>query len=116
MPVKSCKTVYEFLSQVIASGGVVPEHNKTNIATMFCGTYYNVPHVCCPRTEIQLNAEGFNILKRTRCGIFFVDRVARGFQAPLFQYPWMALIKYEDEHEPFKCAGTLISDREFFSL
>ncbi|XP_065372231.1 transmembrane protease serine 9-like [Calliphora vicina] len=111
MPVKSCKTVYDFFTRISQTGEIISEHDKSKLASLHCGTFKNVAHVCCHESEIQLNAEGLNILKDTTCGVYLVNTVANGLNASLFQFPWMALLKYDDPVDPFKCGGTLISDQ-----
>lgn len=113
MPVKSCKPIYEFLLQIEKNGGTISDHEKSKLSQYHCGTFKNVPHVCCPEKAIQLNVVGFNILKNVTCGVYSINTIANGQEAAPFQYPWMALLKYKDPNSPFKCGGTLISDRKF---
>ncbi|XP_052871835.1 CLIP domain-containing serine protease B4-like [Anopheles cruzii] len=46
------------------------------------------------------------------CGIQMADRIVRGERAALDQYPWMALMQYEDHRKGkkrFACGGTLLN-------
>ncbi|XP_065359433.1 uncharacterized protein LOC135953451 [Calliphora vicina] len=109
MPVKSCKPIYDFF--ISHSDGIISEQDKLRLASLYCGTFKNVKHVCCGETDIQLNIDGLNILKNNTCGAYFVNSIANGEKASLFQYPWMVLLKYNDNASPFKCGGTLINDQ-----
>lgn len=54
-----------------------------------------------------------NYLPRT-CGNFVVSRIVGGTPAKLFEFPWMALLAYREEHsdEPeYYCGGSLINKR-----
>lgn len=112
MPVKSCKTTYEFLTNLAKLGGQISENDQNKIRQLHCGTFKNTAHVCCPETDIQLNAEGFAILSNNTCGVYSINRISFGHTAALFGFPWMVLLKYNDELDPFKCGGSLISDRK----
>ncbi|KAM7360105.1 ovochymase-like isoform 1-T2 [Cochliomyia hominivorax] len=107
MPVKSCKPIYDILKKLEENRKTISKYHKSELAKYHCGTFENDPHVCCLENEIQLNVEGLNILKSNTCGDFQM-KISNGPNADLFQFPWVALIIYEDN---FKCGGTLISDK-----
>lgn len=113
MPVKSCKSVYETFFNIRQRGGNITDSEKSKLSKLFCGKFKNVVHVCCANSDIQLNADALRILKRFACGVFSTNRIAHGQPAPLFGFPWMALLKYDYENNPFRCGGSLISDRKF---
>ncbi|KAM7359483.1 transmembrane protease serine 9-like [Cochliomyia hominivorax] len=110
-PIKSCKTIFEILLQIEKNGGTISEENRLKLTKFHCGTFKNIPHVCCPKEDIQFNVDGLNILKRNACGLYTINTIANGQDAAPFQFPWMALLKYKDVNYPFKCGGTLISDK-----
>uniref|UniRef100_A0A1A9UFJ9 CLIP domain-containing serine protease n=1 Tax=Glossina austeni TaxID=7395 RepID=A0A1A9UFJ9_GLOAU len=109
MPVKSCRNIYEIFQQTASTSGDLTDDHKNLITKSYCGTFRNVHHVCCLKSEIQLNSEGLEILTNTRCGINHASTVSRGLVAALFSFPWMALLKY-NIGEPFKCGGSLITN------
>ncbi|XP_055678221.1 serine protease grass-like [Lutzomyia longipalpis] len=52
------------------------------------------------------------LLPTTTCGPLLGDRVAFGEKTALFEYPWMALIRYEvADGFAYKCGASLITDR-----
>ena len=112
MPLKSCKPIYEAFLNIRQRGGNITDSEKLKLSKSYCGKFKNVVHVCCAKTDIQLNAEGLEILKRTTCGMFSSNRIAHGQPAPLFAFPWLALLKYNFENNPFRCGGSLISERK----
>ncbi|XP_065359422.1 uncharacterized protein LOC135953441 [Calliphora vicina] len=112
VPIKSCKTTYVLLNKILTSGSGKPTNSeRQELLALQCGYIKNVPLVCCTESEIQLNVDGLDILKNNTCGIYSVDKVSNGHQAALSGYPWMALLKYKDERNPFKCGATIISDQ-----
>ncbi|XP_059612049.1 serine protease grass-like [Phlebotomus argentipes] len=53
-----------------------------------------------------------SLLQNTICGPILGDKLAFGEKAALFEYPWMARIRYEDAGGlSFRCGGSLINDR-----
>uniref|UniRef100_A0A1A9WIZ6 CLIP domain-containing serine protease n=1 Tax=Glossina brevipalpis TaxID=37001 RepID=A0A1A9WIZ6_9MUSC len=110
MPVKSCRNIYETFQQTVSRSDNLSEDDKNLILKSYCGTFRNVHHVCCSKSEIQLNSEGLDILTNTTCGGNHRGRVSGGVRAALFSLPWMALLKY-NIGEPFKCGGSLITNR-----
>jgi len=62
-----------------------------------------------------LGQRGMEILSGIMCGDASGVRVAFGNATKLFQYPWMALLRYNDANGPFRCAGTLITDRHILT-
>ncbi|XP_037805294.1 serine protease grass-like [Lucilia sericata] len=112
VPVKSCRTTYEFFENIHKSGNSsISSIDREKLLELKCGTMKNSPLICCSESEVQLNVNGFNILKNTTCGIYIVDKISNGHVAALFGFPWMVLLKYDDEFNTFKCGGSLISDR-----
>lgn len=63
--------------------------------------------------EFDLTKWYTNYLPR-ECGMYVVNRIVRGQKANLFEFPWMAIVRYliAPIHELDNlCAGTLISKR-----
>ncbi|XP_065073005.1 serine protease grass-like isoform X2 [Ochlerotatus camptorhynchus] len=68
--------------------------------------------VCCQLDEIERPAPDISLLP-TECGITTADRVAGGDETGVFEFPWMALLRYRDFEGGIVdgCGGTLINDR-----
>jgi len=62
-------------------------------------------HLCCPSNGRRM------ILESLDCGYVRGNRIAFGTEAALKQFPWMALLKYDDNIQPYKCGGSLITNR-----
>ncbi|KAM7363924.1 serine protease grass-like isoform 2-T2 [Cochliomyia hominivorax] len=111
VPVRSCKTTYNFFNNILKNGGNISESEREMLRNLQCGIMKNGNIlVCCDITEIQLNPVALGLLKKNNCGIYSINRVSHGKDAILFGFPWMALLKYDDPIMPFKCGGSLISD------
>ncbi len=55
-----------------------------------------------------------NLLPRADCGQILDQRVSNGNKTDLFEYPWMALLRYDNgTHVDNRCGGSLIS-KNFF--
>ena len=56
---------------------------------------------------------GQRILDSMPCGHYGRDRIAHGEQVRLSEFPWMALLEYEDSktRKRFKCGASLITNR-----
>ncbi|XP_062122685.1 spaetzle-processing enzyme-like [Drosophila sulfurigaster albostrigata] len=49
-----------------------------------------------------------------KCGILFANRILGGTKAKLYEFPWMALLKYKTKQKDeytFNCGGALINSR-----
>uniref|UniRef100_A0A1B0DDN5 Uncharacterized protein n=1 Tax=Phlebotomus papatasi TaxID=29031 RepID=A0A1B0DDN5_PHLPP len=58
------------------------------------------------------NHPNLSLLPSTICGPILGDKVAYGEKTALFEYPWMALVKYRhSDGFSFRCGGSLITDR-----
>lgn len=61
------------------------------------------------------NGEHRNVrlLPVDNCGPLAVDKISTGNATDLFEYPWMALLRYDDGNGEVtsRCGGSLISDR-----
>ncbi|GAB0087653.1 Serine protease grass [Sergentomyia squamirostris] len=58
------------------------------------------------------NHPNLPLLPSNICGPILADKLAFGEKTSLFEYPWMALIRYEvAEGFAFKCGGSLVTDR-----
>uniref|UniRef100_A0A336MQL0 CLIP domain-containing serine protease n=1 Tax=Culicoides sonorensis TaxID=179676 RepID=A0A336MQL0_CULSO len=58
------------------------------------------------------NHRNLNLLDTRNCGPISSDRIAYGNATSLFEFPWMALLQYEDsDGKDFKCGGSLINKR-----
>ncbi|KAG0720645.1 Phenoloxidase-activating factor 1 [Chionoecetes opilio] len=80
--------------------------------------------VCCPETGSgspsvvsqlpptnTVNGE-YLIPKGSQCGKSNAGRILFGENAPLYAYPWMALLGYNDKNNPsWSCGGALINER-----
>lgn len=59
-----------------------------------------------------VNHRNLNLLDTRSCGPISSDRIAYGNSTSLFEFPWMALLEYEDSNgRDFKCGGALINKR-----
>lgn len=59
-----------------------------------------------------VNHRNRNLLDTKACGPISSDRIAYGNATSLFEFPWMALLQYEDSTgKDFKCGGSLINRR-----
>ncbi|KAL7727639.1 hypothetical protein ACLKA6_014979 [Drosophila palustris] len=86
--------------------------------------------VCCPdgkRVSPGTNTTGASIGNRNedapepgnvlpsigKCGIMFANRIIGGTKTQLFEFPWMALLKYKKPSNEygFNCGGALINSR-----
>lgn len=72
--------------------------------------------VCCQLDEIEKPASGMSLLP-THCGTTTADRVAGGDETGVFEFPWMALLRYRDFEGGIVdgCGGSLINDRYVLS-
>ena len=53
------------------------------------------------------------------CGNNNQDRISNGNLTQIYEYPWMALLRYKDEYSGttgYYCGGTLISDRYILTV
>lgn len=65
-------------------------------------------------TGTVLTHRNINLLDQRNCGPDTSDRIANGNETVLFEFPWMALLGYEDvgATEPdWKCGGSVINRR-----
>jgi len=54
----------------------------------------------------------FHLINSKQCGLVRSDRITGGEEAELNQYPWSALLKFNDtDGSRFLCGGSLISDQ-----
>ncbi|XP_058986413.1 uncharacterized protein LOC131806374 [Musca domestica] len=111
VPVKSCKPAFDFFAQLRESGRVITFSEREEIQSLHCGTFRGVAHICCDPSKLQLNPDGVSLLEKQKCGIYLTNRVTYGYEAKLMGYPWMALLVYDDERDPYKCGGSLISEQ-----
>ncbi|XP_073821831.1 transmembrane protease serine 9-like [Musca autumnalis] len=111
VPVKSCKPAYDFFNQLKENHREITSSEREEIQSLHCGTFWNGPHICCETSKVQLNPDGLSVLQNQTCGVYFRDKVTYGYEARLMGYPWMALLVYDDEKDPYKCAGSLISEQ-----
>lgn len=79
-----------------------PENVPTSIAGKHCNTEVvdgqEIISVCCP-----------SVMNSQECGIQGCDRIFRGQEANVFDYPWMAML--QNETGAWVCGGTLVSSR-----
>ncbi|XP_075163339.1 ovochymase-like [Haematobia irritans] len=115
IPVKSCKPAHDFFIQLAQSKRPISASEREEIQSLHCGTFRGVHHICCEVSKVQLNPDGLDVLKKQKCGLITSDRVTNGFEAKLSGFPWMALFIYDDERDPYKCAGTLISQQHILT-
>ncbi|XP_061390753.1 serine protease grass-like [Musca vetustissima] len=111
VPVKSCQPAFEFFTQLQESGRVITPSERDEIQSLHCGTFRNLPHVCCATSKVQLNPDGMSVLQRQTCGVYPIRKVTYGHEARLMGFPWMALLVYDDERDPYKCGGSIISEQ-----
>uniref|UniRef100_A0A1I8PZH1 CLIP domain-containing serine protease n=1 Tax=Stomoxys calcitrans TaxID=35570 RepID=A0A1I8PZH1_STOCA len=111
VPIRSCKPAYDYFTRLTQTGGNISDSERLHIQNLHCGTFRGVHHICCDPAEVQLNPDGLSVLQNQKCGIYTTDKVTNGFEARLSGFPWMALLIYDDESNPYKCAGSLISQQ-----
>lgn len=60
-----------------------------------------------------VNHPNLNQLDRRSCGPISSDRIAHGNETVLFEFPWMALLGYEDSGSgiDYRCGGAVINKR-----
>uniref|UniRef100_V5GX21 CLIP domain-containing serine protease n=2 Tax=Anoplophora glabripennis TaxID=217634 RepID=V5GX21_ANOGL len=77
-----------------------------------CGSDGSLPKMCCP---FEVKPVSSNLLPSAEiCGVGTPDKIYGGTEADLNEYPWMALIEYQDVDDGkrgFYCGGALISKR-----
>jgi secreted trypsin-like serine protease len=76
----------------------------------FCSSESGIVLFCCPEL---VEKQSDDVLEE-ECGIdASSDRIVGGNTAGIDQYPWMALIEYNqrDASKKFACGGVLINDR-----
>lgn len=87
-----------------------PELLNSYVCGVSKNTYgYQQYKICCPRKEASLpprvlenidtdlpNHKNIDLLPLKKCGLLYSDnRITNGEKAALFEFPWMALIKYQ---------------------
>lgn len=139
VPILTCKTITELLRD---SPRPLPESVANFVRKSYCGTFDSVRHVCCEQHRVTVQTmsgttapisdtttkapfarpgvekseedvrAGLNILQKNKCGTSDADRVANGEDAKLSEYPWMALLIYDDGiTRTLDCGGSLIHER-----
>lgn len=72
--------------------------------------------VCCQITEVDETVNKLITEKNSlpkNCGTSIADRISNGQKTGIFQYPWMALLRYRDFDGDIvdACGGSLIHER-----
>ncbi|XP_075147066.1 serine protease grass-like [Haematobia irritans] len=111
MPVKSCKPIIDTLNRAVSENRKATREELQQLQQLHCGTFENVVHVCCSKSDIQFNPDGMDILRKQKCGIITTDKVSHGVEVTLSSIPWMALLVYNDERNPYRCGGSLVSEQ-----
>ncbi|XP_055637674.1 phenoloxidase-activating factor 3-like [Toxorhynchites rutilus septentrionalis] len=87
-----------------------PDSIKQEVKNRLCNVKQQgnsrIYSICCSETGPQ---SGLAMLDTKNCGKSSSERVAFGKNAPLYRYPWMALLQTYDGS--FSCGGTLITKR-----
>ncbi|XP_071450630.1 serine protease ea-like isoform X2 [Hetaerina americana] len=109
----------------------LPQPTRDFLKRSQCGFQGKDPLVCCPtndqppagttpppasteskETEDVSQHRSLSLLPLDICGPVSGERIINGEEAMLKELPWMTLLAYTVESgSPFKCGGTVISDR-----
>ncbi|XP_055697134.1 serine protease grass-like [Phlebotomus papatasi] len=88
-----------------------PSSGSTPISSVGSTTNEVSDEVPTGPTDVS-NHPNLSLLPSTICGPILGDKVAYGEKTALFEYPWMALLRYRDSDGfSFRCGGSLITDR-----
>ncbi|EJY57465.1 AAEL017003-PA [Aedes aegypti] len=87
----------------------IPVHRQQYLKQSACKRPDVKFPVCCQLKEI-ISAES---LLPTECGVATSDRIAYGLAAAIFEFPWMALLRYREFNGDIVdgCGGSLINER-----
>lgn len=109
----------------------LPDAVAKYIRSVHCGKVNNMNAVCCmdpiqattpvvvttrpadSSTPIDVtNHRNVGLLPSTNCGPLSTDKVSGGNKTNLYEFPWMALLRYNTpEGLDYKCGGSIINDR-----
>ncbi|XP_062557542.1 serine protease grass-like isoform X2 [Armigeres subalbatus] len=105
IPVDRCRNIIKIfkLQRPISS------HQLQYIRQSACHIPDTKYAVCCQLNEI----DPAQSLLPTECGVTTDDRISNGENAGLFEFPWMALLRYREFNGEIVdgCAGSLITER-----
>ncbi|XP_055641870.1 phenoloxidase-activating factor 3-like [Toxorhynchites rutilus septentrionalis] len=100
----------EFKQYVGINSNRWPQSIKLEVKNRLCDIQEQgnsrIYSVCCTESRPQ---PGLAMLDTKNCGRASLQKVAFGKKAPLYRYPWMALLQTYDG--TFSCGGTLIAER-----
>ncbi|XP_055551220.1 serine protease grass-like, partial [Wyeomyia smithii] len=109
--IQRCQNIYEIVQS--------PNPPSKNHANYIRNAACNIPGVersiCCQleevAPEVKSSDQAINLLP-SDCGQSSSDRIANGKDTQVFDYPWMALLRYNKNGELVDlCGGSLISNR-----
>lgn len=129
--VRKCKTIWKL---ILDAPRPLPDRLTEYIRNSQCGNPQDQSICCRPQdiegsdqqsgpnrnqgtgsTEVNriINHRNLNLLDVADCGTLTSDRISHGNQTSLFQYPWSALLGYENSFGDveYRCGGTLITNR-----
>ncbi|XP_058449068.1 serine protease grass-like [Malaya genurostris] len=112
VPVQYCRNIYGIIqSKKRPSEGILNYIRKS-----VCRLAGVSKSVCCQLTEVDKAVTSMPPNKPVlpmNCGTTTADRVAYGLQTGVFEYPWMALLRFRDFNQDLVdgCGGTLIHER-----
>lgn len=100
--IKQCRNIY----QIIKGPRRQPEYDLY-IGLAACMLPGIPRSICCKKTEIEPQ------LLPENCGVKSQERSSFGNKTEIFEYPWMALLRYKDKKNEThdSCGGSLISAR-----
>lgn len=112
IPVHSCRDILKIFKNRTA----IPPDQLAYIRQSVCHLPSVKYAVCCQLDQIDETPPGASLLP-TECGTTTADRVAGGDETGVFEFPWMALLRYRDFEGTIVdgCGGSLISDRYVLS-
>ncbi|XP_039447859.1 phenoloxidase-activating enzyme-like [Culex pipiens pallens] len=140
VPLAECTPIVKILRDASTSKQPVSPAQATFLRNSVCtpgGTSSSAYYVCCDEVSLQTvttqatptaaptvrsttttediaSHPNLRLLDRTTCGRGNLDdKIAFGEQAPMYQYPWMAMLIYRSSsgQEGPECGGTIINNR-----
>lgn len=123
-PIHSCKPIVDYIT---AAKKPLSHADRGLLLSYQCGFEKNTVKVCCPEKPIRGGDTGspdtldaisrhknIKLIPIDNCGPYQSDdKILNGNITALFEFPWMALLRYNDNGRDagFKCGGTLINKR-----
>lgn len=103
MPIQQCRNIFKITQLPVPPPVAVANYIKAADCTLPAVER----SICCQLSEVEKK----NLLPEL-CGTSANDRIANGNRTNVFDYPWMALLRYSENGEiKDGCGGSLISKR-----